>query len=94
MNLISPENIKELTPENPYDRFPDGRPKVPDDILERMRKVTTEEAWGVLNRHGYHFQFDWTLNKKRVEQLTKLIQVEVKKEKINDPTGRVSSGYV
>ena len=61
MNLISPETIKELTPENPYDRFPDGRPKVPDDLLERMRQVTTEEAWGVLNRHKYHFQFegDW-----------------------------------
>jgi regulator of RNase E activity RraA len=35
---------------------------VPDDLLERMRLVTNDEAWGVLERrHGYHFQFegDW-----------------------------------
>lgn len=61
MNLISREKIIELTPQNPYDRFPDGRPKVPDAILERMRAVTTEEAWGVLNQNGYQYQFegDW-----------------------------------
>ena len=61
MDLISRERIIDLTPQNSYDRFPDGRPKVPDEILKRMRDVTTEEAWGVLNRHGYHFQFegDW-----------------------------------
>jgi regulator of RNase E activity RraA len=56
-----PERIKALTPQNPFDRFPDGRPRVPDDLLERMKLVTTEEAWGVLRRHGYNFQFagDW-----------------------------------
>lgn len=43
------------------DRFPDGRPKVPDDILERMKKVEIEEAWSVLQQHGFTFQFegDW-----------------------------------
>ena len=61
MDLISREKIVELTHLNPYDRSPDGRPRVPDEILERMREVTTEEAWGVLQRHGYQFQFegDW-----------------------------------
>ena len=44
----SREDLIELTRLNPFDRFPDGRPRVPDDILERMRLVTTEEAWGVL----------------------------------------------
>jgi regulator of RNase E activity RraA len=48
----------ELTRLNPFDRFPDGRPRVPDDLLERMKLVTTEEAWGVLRRHGYHRQFE------------------------------------
>lgn len=46
------------TPQNPYDRFEDGRPRVPDDILERMRPVTIEEAWDVLRSHGYHHQFE------------------------------------
>ena len=45
------------------ERFPDGRPMVPDDLLERMRLVTTEEAWGVLRRNEYRFQFagDWII---------------------------------
>ncbi len=58
MELISQEKIVELTSQNPYERFEDGRPRVPDDILERMKKVTTEEAWGVLGGHGFHLQFD------------------------------------
>ncbi|MEJ2050522.1 MAG: RraA family protein [Calditrichota bacterium] len=39
------------------ERFPDGRPKVPNDILERMKNVSIEEAWGVLRGAGYHNQF-------------------------------------
>ena len=58
LELISRQKIIELTPLNPYERFPDGRPCVPDDILKRMRKVTTEEAWSVLRQHDYHFQFE------------------------------------
>jgi regulator of RNase E activity RraA len=46
-----------LTAENPFERFADGRPKVPDDYIERMKLVTTEEAWGTLRRHGYNLQF-------------------------------------
>ncbi len=38
-----------------------GRPVVSDDILERMRNVSLEEAWGILRNHGFHNQFagDW-----------------------------------
>jgi regulator of RNase E activity RraA len=54
----SREDLIELTKLNPFDRFEDGRPRVPDDILERMRLVTTEEAWGVLRNSGYHRQFE------------------------------------
>jgi regulator of RNase E activity RraA len=58
---ISREQIVFLTAEWKGERFPDGRPKVPDEILERMRRVSIEEAWGVLRSHGYNFQFegDW-----------------------------------
>ena len=52
------EKMIAMTPQNPFDRFEDGRPKVPDDIVERMRKVTSEEAWGVLNRNDYKQQFE------------------------------------
>jgi regulator of RNase E activity RraA len=52
------EDLVEMTRLNPFERFPDGRPRVPDELLERMRLVTTEEAWGVLRNHGYHRQFE------------------------------------
>ncbi|HEX2186356.1 MAG TPA: RraA family protein [Chloroflexota bacterium] len=52
-----PERIQAFSSQWSGDRFPDGRPRVPDEILERMKLVTTEEAWGVLRRHDYHFQF-------------------------------------
>jgi len=52
------EDLIELTSLNPFERFEDGRPKVPDDLLERMKLVTTEEAWGVLRQHGYYRQFE------------------------------------
>ena len=58
--LIQPsrEDLVELTGLNPFERFPDGRPRVPDDLIERMKLVTTEEAWSVLRGHGYHRQFE------------------------------------
>ncbi|MCK4992023.1 MAG: hypothetical protein KAS29_16100, partial [Bacteroidales bacterium] len=47
------------------ERFDDGRPKVADEILERMKKVSIEEAWGVLRSKGYHNQFEgnWVILK-------------------------------
>jgi len=52
------EEILAVTAPNPFARFPDGRPRVPDDLLRRMEAVTTEEAWAVLRKHGYHHQFE------------------------------------
>lgn len=55
---LSVEQMKFLTPQWQGERFDDGRPKVADDILNRMKKVTIEEAWGVLRNEGYHNQFE------------------------------------
>ena len=52
------EQIIFLTPQWEGERFEDGRPKVADDILERMKDVAIEEAWGVLRNEGYHNQFE------------------------------------
>ena len=59
----SPEYIKSLTSEWKGERFPDGRPKVPDAILERLKNISVEEAWSVLRNKGYHNQYegDWTI---------------------------------
>ncbi len=58
MKFNNREDIVQLTPLWQGERFPDGRPRVSDDILQRMQKVTTEEAWSVLWNKGYHFQFE------------------------------------
>ncbi len=57
----SRESIIGLTPLWKGERFLDGRPKVPDELLERLKKVSIEEAWGGLRARGYHNQFeaDW-----------------------------------
>lgn len=52
------EELTYYTQEWKGERFEDGRPKVPDEILERLRKVSIEEAWGVLRSRGYHNQFE------------------------------------
>lgn len=58
MHLLNPsESILQLTRLYQGERSADGRPHVPDDILERMKLVSTEEAWGTLRRNGYHNQF-------------------------------------
>ena len=53
---ITKEQLIALTPEWKGDRFPDGRPKVPDNILRRMKAVSVEEAWAVMKNAGYAYQ--------------------------------------
>ena len=53
---ISKEELIALTPEWKGERFADGRPKVPDDIIRRMKPVTIEEAWAIINGAGYRYQ--------------------------------------
>lgn len=55
---ISKDQIVFLTAEWKGERFPDGRPKVADAIVARMKKVSIEEAWEVLKGHGYTNQFE------------------------------------
>jgi 4-hydroxy-4-methyl-2-oxoglutarate aldolase len=59
----SPEYIKSLTADWKGERFADGRPKVSDAILERLKNISIEEAWGVLRNKGYQNQFesDWII---------------------------------
>jgi 4-hydroxy-4-methyl-2-oxoglutarate aldolase len=61
VRFSDPAEVAALTPDNPFGRLEDGRPKVPDELLERMKLVTLEEAWGVMKGHNYHLQYegDW-----------------------------------
>jgi 4-hydroxy-4-methyl-2-oxoglutarate aldolase len=47
-----------LTREWKGERFPDGRPRAPDAILEGLRDVDAEEAFQTLSPHGFHTQFE------------------------------------
>jgi len=61
---ISKEKMIWLTPQWEGERFEDGRPKVSEDVLERMKHVSIEEAWGIIRGFGYHNQFsggDWEI---------------------------------
>ncbi|MCL2665592.1 MAG: RraA family protein [Defluviitaleaceae bacterium] len=58
MQFNCKDDIIQLTGEWKGERFDDGRPKVPTDILRRMKKITFEEAWGSLIGKGYRYQWE------------------------------------
>jgi regulator of RNase E activity RraA len=56
--VLDSQQLIKYTPEWKGERFADGRPKVPDSILKRMRAVTLEEAWAVLRNAGFNYQYE------------------------------------
>ena len=58
---LTSEQVTTLTSRWKGERFPDGRPKVSDKFLERLKGVHLEEAWGILRNKGFQNQFegDW-----------------------------------
>lgn len=47
-----------LTAEWKGERFPDGRPKIPDDLIRRARSIAIEDAWTILSNEGYTCQYE------------------------------------
>jgi 4-hydroxy-4-methyl-2-oxoglutarate aldolase len=64
VGVFTKEELIQYTPQWKGERFPDGRPKVPDELLQRMKGVSIEEAWAVCNKNGYTRQYEggWVLN--------------------------------
>ena len=58
LDLFSKEQRIEFTPDWHGERFSDGRPNVPDSVLRRLKNVTADEAWDVLQNAGYRNQFE------------------------------------
>ena len=58
---MSKEELVFLTSEWKGDRFADGRPRLPDDLLERAKLIMIDDAWTVLRNEGYVNQYagDW-----------------------------------
>lgn len=58
LDLFSRDQRIEFTPQWHGERFADGRPDVPDSVLTRLKDVTADEAWDVLQDAGYRNQFE------------------------------------
>jgi 4-hydroxy-4-methyl-2-oxoglutarate aldolase len=54
---FSKQDLIDYTAANPFDRFPDGRPKVPDALLERARDLSAEDIWATMQDKGYNNQY-------------------------------------
>jgi regulator of RNase E activity RraA len=54
---FSKQQLIDYTAANPFDRLPDGRPKVPDALIERARDLSSEEVWSVMQAKGYENQY-------------------------------------
>src|SRR5215475_8203 len=57
MLTFSKQDLIDYTADAPFGRLPDGRPKVPDDLIERARELSSEEVWAVLQDKGYNNQY-------------------------------------
>lgn len=58
-NIVTPpEEVNYYTYQWEGERFEDGRPKVSDELLERVKNIKLEDAWQYLNELGYPNQYE------------------------------------
>lgn len=63
MKFQNRDDVIQLTPKWRGDRFDDGRPRVPDDVLRRISENTITEMWKPLYMRGYKFQYERALRR-------------------------------
>jgi 4-hydroxy-4-methyl-2-oxoglutarate aldolase len=54
---FSQQELIDYTAKSPFDRLADGRPKVPDAMIERARDLSSEEVWAGLHEEGFKNQY-------------------------------------
>jgi 4-hydroxy-4-methyl-2-oxoglutarate aldolase len=54
---LSKQELIDYSAENPFERFSDGRPKVPDNLIRQARELSSEEVWEVLQDKGFNNQY-------------------------------------
>ena len=54
---FSKQELIDYTAKSPFNRLADGRPKVPDAMIERARDLSSEEVWAGLHEQGFKNQF-------------------------------------
>lgn len=55
---LTKDQMIEYTSQNPFERFADGRPKVPDGLIERARGLSAEEVFAILPSKGFRNQYE------------------------------------
>jgi 4-hydroxy-4-methyl-2-oxoglutarate aldolase len=55
---LTKDQLIEYTSQNPFERFPDGRPKVPDSLIARARGMSSEEVWAILPGKNFRNQYE------------------------------------
>ncbi len=51
------DELIKYTANNPFERFPDGRPKVPDKYIDMLKGASSEMLWGPLRAAEFHHQW-------------------------------------
>jgi len=54
---FSKQDLIDYSAQSPFERFPDGRPKVPDNLLQQARELSSEEVWAVVQEKGFNNQY-------------------------------------
>jgi 4-hydroxy-4-methyl-2-oxoglutarate aldolase len=54
---LTRDQLIEYTAQNPFERFPNGRPKVPEALIERARGLSSEEVFAILPNKGFRNQY-------------------------------------
>jgi 4-hydroxy-4-methyl-2-oxoglutarate aldolase len=58
LSTFPKQEMIDYTAKNPFERFPDGRPRVPDAMIERARDLSSEEVWAGLEQvEGFKNQY-------------------------------------
>jgi regulator of RNase E activity RraA len=58
LSTFPKQEMIDYTAKNPFERFADGRPKVPDAMIERARDLSSEEVWAGLEQvEGFKNQY-------------------------------------
>ena len=55
---LTKDQLVAYTAQNPFERFPDGRPKVPDGLLQRAKALSSEDILTVLPGKGFRNQYE------------------------------------
>ena len=54
---FSKQELTDFTAREPFDRFPDGRPKIPENLLARARELSAEDIWATMQQKGFDNQY-------------------------------------